>query len=374
MIKRLHNRMTSRHPAGAHTVEPGLRVLVVDDSRSSAVAIARMVAQLESCAVDTCLDPLGALVMCQTQSFDLILVDYMMPGMNGVEFIANIRGLERHALVPIVMVTSELDQKVRHEALDVGATDFLTKPFDKIELLARVRNLLALRRTQLELAGRAQDLARQVEAATRHLAEREEEVIWRLARAIEYRDGVTGDHISRVAEISRLIAVGLGFDEESARIIYLAAPLHDIGKIGIPDAILQKPGRLTDAEMAIMREHVNFGCHVLDGGSSDLVRKAALIAGTHHEKWDGTGYPSGLAGEEIPLEGRIVAIADVFDALCSERPYKRAWPIDEAYAEIVAQCGRHFDPACVQAFIRQWPQIRAVITGDVPQSELLMSA
>ncbi|MGI6856776.1 HD domain-containing phosphohydrolase [Mesorhizobium sp. 1B3] len=351
-----------------------MRVLVVDDSRSSAVAIARMVAQLQSCAVDTCLDPLGALVMCQTQSFDLILVDYMMPGMNGVEFIANIRGLERYALVPIVMVTSELDQKVRHEALDVGATDFLTKPFDKVELLARVRNLLALRRAQLELAGRAQDLARQVEAATRHLAEREEEVIWRLARAIEYRDGVTGDHISRVAEISRLIAVGLGFDEERARIIYLAAPLHDIGKIGIPDAILQKPGRLTDAEMAIMREHVNFGCHVLDGGSSDLVRKAALIAGTHHEKWDGTGYPSGLAGEEIPLEGRIVAVADVFDALCSERPYKRAWPIDEAYGEIVAQRGRHFDPACVQAFIRQWPQIRAVMTGDVPQSGLLMSA
>lgn len=374
MTKLSHQMTRNRHLAGSHSIGVGLRVLVVDDSRSSAVAIARTVAQLDTCVVDTCLDPLGALVMCQTQGFDLILVDYMMPGLNGVEFIANIRGLERYALVPIVMVTSELDQKIRHEAFNVGATDFLNKPFDKVELLARVRNLLALRQAQLELADRARDLAEQVEAATRHLAEREEEVIWRLARAVEYRDGTTGDHISRVAAISRLIALGLGFDEERARIIYLAAPLHDIGKIAISDAILQKPGRLTDDEMAIMREHVKFGCHVLDGGSSDLVRKAALIAGAHHEKWDGTGYPSGLAGEEIPLEGRIVAVADVFDALCSERPYKRAWSIDEAYAEIVAQRGRHFDPACVEAFIRQWPQIRAVIASGVPQPELQVSA
>ena len=346
-----------------------MKVLVVDDSRSSAAAIAMVAAAIEDCEVDTCLDPSEALRICAEQSFDLILVDYLMPGMNGDVFIGALRELEAYELVPISMVTAEVDREVRHHAFEVGATDFLNKPFDRIELLARVRNLLALRKAQLELTDTARTLTAEVEAATRHLAEREEEVIWRLARAIEYRDGTTGDHISRVAAISRLIALGLGFDAERARIVYLAAPLHDIGKIAIADAILLKPGKLTEDEMATMREHVNVGCHILDGASSDLVRKAGLIAGAHHEKWDGSGYPQGLSGEAIPVEGRIVAVADVFDALCSERPYKRAWPLHEARAEIVAQSGRHFDPACVAAFEEQWPQIRAIMeaAGQGPQ-------
>lgn len=338
-------------------------VLIVDDSRSSAAAIALALEQIQGLKVEVCLDPIEGMRRCLAHQFDLVLIDYMMPKMNGIEVIQLLRGSEGYALIPIVMITSSIDQDVRIKAIEIGATDFLTKPFDKVEMQARVRNLLALRLAQVELSDRARQLLSQVEAATDHLVKREEEVIWRLARAIEYRDGTTGEHISRVATISKLIALGLGLDEKRAHIIYLAAPLHDIGKIGVSDFILQKPGKLSDEEMAVMRDHVRIGCHILENGTSDLIRVARQIAGAHHERWDGTGYPAGLAGPDIPLEGRIVAVADVFDALCSERPYKKAWPVEEAYAEILANSGTHFDPRCVEAFKAQWSHIAAVMHG-----------
>ena len=239
----------------------------------------------------------------------------------------------------------------------------MNKPFDPTELQARVVNLLALRSAQVELADRATWLAGKVEQATAHLLAREEEIIWRLARAIEYRDGDTGEHVSRVAQISKLIAGGIGLTQHHCRMIYLAAPLHDIGKIGIADAILGKPGKLTPAEIGIMREHVTIGARILENGSSELIRTAELIAQSHHERWDGTGYPDKLSGNDIPIEARIVAIADVFDALCSQRPYKPAWPIDKAYAEIITCSGSHFDPACVSAFCDKWSEIEAIMLG-----------
>jgi putative two-component system response regulator len=286
-----------------------------------------------------------------------------------VEVTRALRATEAYRLVPIVMVTSDVHRSVRLDAIAGGATDFVNKPFDPIELQARARNLLTLRKAQLELADRALWLAGEVEAATRHIIEREEEVIWRLARAIEYRDGGTGEHVSRVAAVCRLIAEGLGLDAEHSRIIYLASPLHDVGKIGISDAVLSKPGRLTPEEMDEMRKHVTIGVSILENGSSDLVRVAATIAESHHEKWDGTGYPHRLAGDAIPIEGRIAAIADVFDALCSERPYKPAWPIEKAYAEIVACSGAHFDPQCVAAFQAKWQEIQNVMQSRVTQAD-----
>jgi putative two-component system response regulator len=313
--------------------------------------------------VETFLRPADALARAQVFQFDLVLVDYMMPKMDGIAVTGVLRASEMYRLVPIIMVTAEMDATVRLQAIAEGATDFIQKPFDPTELKARVRNLLSLRSAHLQLADRAHWLAREVEAATRHLVAREEEVIWRLARAIEYRDGSTGEHVSRVATVCRLIAEGLGLDAERSRIIYLASPLHDIGKIGIADAILGKPGRLTSDEMDEMRRHVVIGASILENGSSDLIRMAETIAATHHERWDGTGYPHGLAGSAIPLEGRIAAIADVFDALCSERPYKPAWPIDKAYDEIVACSGSHFDPACVAAFQGKWPEIVDAMLG-----------
>lgn len=339
----------------------GMRVMVIDDSRSSAAAIASRIDEIAGLSSAVCLDPEVALRECERDQFDLVLVDYIMPKLNGVEVLKTLRSLEAYRLVPMIMIASTLSKDVKLEAIQAGATDFLNKPVDWIELQARVRNLVALRQAQIELADRARELSADVAAATARLVAREEEMIWRLARAIEYRDGTTGEHISRVAEICRIIAVRLGLGPDVVRILYLAAPLHDIGKIGISDMVLQKPGRLTPEEMALMRRHVDYGAAILADGSTEVVRVAASIARTHHEKWDGSGYPAGLSGNAIPIEGRITAIADVFDALCSERPYKPAWPVEKALAEIVSCRGSHFDPACVDAFVSCWPQIRALM-------------
>lgn len=295
-----------------------------------------------------------------------------MPDMDGIEFTTALRRLDNYRNVPIIMVTSDMGRDTKIEAIRAGATDFLNKPFDPTELQVRVLNLLALRGAQVELADRAAWLSREVDLATTHLQEREEEIIWRLARAIEYRDGDTGEHVSRVALISQMIASKIGLSSSRCRIIYLAAPLHDIGKIAIADAILRKPGKLTAEEFAQMRNHVVVGGHILEKGTSDLIKTAELIALGHHERWDGAGYPNGLAGNAIPIEARIVAIADVFDALCSERPYKQAWPIEKAYAEILACSGTQFDPACVDAFRDIWPEIEALMAA--PKSNGMAAA
>ncbi len=349
-----------------------MRLLIVDDSRSSLALIGTIVKEALGDEPELCLSPISALEKCSQTQFDLVIVDHIMPEMDGVAFTTALRARPGYRTVPVIMVTSDLDKNVRIEAIKAGATDFLHKPFDPVELQARVANLLALRQAEVELADRAQWLTREVERATAHLLAREEEIIYRLARAIEYRDGDTGEHVSRVALISQLIAEGIGLSPDRCRMIYLAAPLHDIGKIGIADAILSKPGKLTPEEMAIMREHVTIGARILERGSSDLIRTAELIAQSHHEKWDGTGYPDKLSGTDIPVEARIVAIADVFDALCSERPYKKAWPIEKAYAEIVQCSGSHFDPECVAAFRAKWPEISTIMQPNAISAAIIL--
>ncbi len=347
-----------------------MRVLIVDDSRSSLAFLGNVIGALGIAEVESLLSPRMALERAELGCFDLILVDHVMPEMDGVELTRRLRDSPSCRLVPIIMVTSDNDRTLRVNAIAAGATDFINKPFDPTELQARVSNLLALRQAQTELADQAAWLKREVERATRHLVEREEEIIWRLARAIEYRDGDTGGHVSRVAQISYLIAEGIGLPPERCRCIYLAAPLHDIGKIGIADAILSKPGKLTPAELELMREHVSIGARILENGSSDVIRTAELIAQSHHERWDGTGYPDRLSGTDIPVEARVVAIADVFDALCSERPYKRAWPVAEACREVVGLAGTHFDPACVAAFEARWAEITALLSATEARARL----
>ena len=345
-----------------------MKIMIVEDNRTNLALLTGIVSKIPGCTVEAFDSSTLAARRAAETDFDLILVDYVMPDLNGIELINRFRSIASYQLVPIVMVTADCVRQVRLDAIAAGATDFLNKPVDPVELKARVTNLLALRHAQQQIERRAEWLAAEVDAATRHLAEREEEVIWRLARAIEYRDGGTGEHISRVATISRFIAEGLGLDREFNRTIYLAAPLHDVGKIGVPDAILSKPGKLTDEEMSVMREHVTIGARILENGSSDLIRIAANIASTHHERWDGMGYPRGLSGTSIPIEGRIAAVADVFDALCSERPYKPAWPMQAAYAEIVRCSGTHFDPACVAAFQLKWTEISALVTVAIDKA------
>jgi two-component system response regulator RpfG len=239
---------------------------------------------------------------------------------------------------------------VRYAALDAGITDFLTKPVDARECLARCRNLLTLRRQHLVLEDRKRLLEHMVEDATREVREREKETLLRLARAGEFRDEETGYHLIRMSRYSRLIANALTLEYDEAETVELAAPLHDIGKIGIPDQILLKGGALDPAEWQVMRRHPVIGHEILKGSASKYVRMGALIALGHHEKYDGAGYPNGLVGDHIPLCARIVAIADVYDALTSVRPYKDAWASARAFEYVASQAGKHFDPRLVEAF------------------------
>jgi two-component system response regulator RpfG len=327
-------------------------VMVVDDQSTGRAILEQVVRSLdERVTVEGFARPVDAIVWATRHISDLVLVDYMMPDMDGIEFVKRLRALPGYEHVPIVMVTVHDDRKVRYAALDAGITDFLTKPLDARECLARCRNLLTLRRQQLALEDRRRLLEHMVEDATREVREREKETLLRLARAGEFRDEETGYHLIRMARYSRLIADAVGLERDEAESIELAAPLHDIGKIGIPDQILLKPGKLDEAEWQVMRRHPLIGHEILKGSASKYVRMGALIALGHHEKYDGTGYPNGLVADHIPLCARIVAVADVFDALTSPRPYKPAWPAERAFLYLAAQRGRHFDPRLADAFV-----------------------
>ncbi|TGD95944.1 HD-GYP domain-containing protein [Methylobacterium nonmethylotrophicum] len=335
-------------------------VLVVDDSRTALARLKRLLEQDRQVTAAIFRDPLPALDEARMRAFDLVLVDYTMPGMDGVAFVRQLRAIQHYAQVPIVMITSEVSDTVRLAALDAGATDFLDKRLGRVEMTVRLRNLVRLASAVRRLDDQAAQLAGEVEKAVRTLREREAEIIFRLSLAVEYRDNDTGDHTWRVARYSQIMAEALGLDPDLCRRVYLAAPLHDVGKVAIPDGVLLKPGRLDDEEFALIRTHAAIGKRILGGSSCALIGLAAEIAEAHHERWDGGGYPLGLSGEAIPLAARIVAVADVFDALTTERPYKAAMPLDEARASIEAESGRHFDPACVTAFLSRWPDIVAV--------------
>jgi len=344
-----------------------MHVLIVEDNRTNLLVLKGIVGNIPGCIVEAFLDPLEALEAALVRPFDLILVDYMMPSMDGRQFIAELRRRPEYAHIPMVMVTADGHRETRIDAITAGATDFLNKPVDPVELKARVGNLLTLRQQQRDLADRADWLASEVAKATRSLVAQEEEVVWRLSRALTYRDDDTGEHTRRVADVSRMLAEELGFSSEVARTIHLAASLHDIGKVAIPDNILFKPSRLSTEELTVMRSHASIGEDILADASSDLVRMACRIAGTHHERWDGKGYPKGLRGEDIPIEGRIASVADVFDALCSERPYKPAWSLIAARREIENCAGTQFDPQCVEAFTRCWDEIAELYSVSSPQ-------
>jgi len=256
-----------------------------------------------------------------------------------------------------LMITANDQKQIRYRALEVGATDFLTKPVDKMEFMARANNMLQLGASRKALADRAQWLAEEVRKATAEIVRRERETVVRLSKAAEYRDPETGAHILRMAHYSELIAKALGLPLAEQELLLEASPMHDIGKVGIADNILLKPGRLTPPEFEIMKQHAAFGYEILRGSSSRVLQAGAEIARDHHEKYDGSGYPRGLAGEEIPIFSRIVAVADVFDALTSERPYKKAWTLERAADHIKANSGAHFDPNCVDAFFSHWTDV-----------------
>jgi len=328
-----------------------MKVIIIDDNPTNLFVFKRMTEQMDGCTVETFPDAIAALAWCRESVADLVLVDYMMPEMDGISFIREFRQMKGGSDTPVIMVTADDAKDVRYQALESGATDFLNKPVDKTEFLARMRNMLQLRRSQKQMANRAEWLADEVRKATKSLKKRELEAIFLLSKAAEFRDPETASHIVRMSHYSRLIARHLGMDSIEQEMILLAAPMHDVGKLGTPDRILLKPGKLDDDEFAIMKQHAQHGYEILCHSETRLMQVAATIALMHHEKVDGSGYPQGLKGDDISIYARIVAVADVFDALTSERPYKKAWPVEKAVAVLQQDSGHHFDPACVDALV-----------------------
>lgn len=336
-----------------------MKVVIVDDTHINLVLMSRLMEKLEDVSTVAFQSAREALAWCRVHPYDLLILDYMMPDLNGLDFIGQLDGDPRER-PPVLMVTASQDVEIRHRALENGANDFLIKPIDKIEFLARTRNMLELRRATLALQSRASWLAQEVNKATAELRAREQETILLLCRASEYRDPETGAHIQRMAHYSCLIAAELGMSSEEQAFILNAAPMHDIGKVGTPDHILLKPARLNAEEMVIMRQHALIGYNILKSSEAAMLQLAAEIAYAHHERFDGSGYPQGLAGEDIHAYARIVAVADVFDALSHKRCYKEAWPVDQVVEHLREVSGKHLDPKYVEILIDNIDKAREI--------------
>ena len=313
---------------------------------------------------------------------DVILSDIKMPNVSGLDILRSRQKVVELTSIPVLILSASSDQGVMREALELGATDFLSKPVDPCALSLRVQNALIVKSHHDHLANYARDLENQVRERMNQLEDSREQIVHCLARAAEYRDNETGEHIIRVGKYCRVIAEELGFPESYCREIELGAQLHDVGKIGIPDSILLNPGRLTAEEFDVMkthcgvgleimeplsqhdgervRGHANSGGFIMEAVDSPMLQLAASIARSHHEKWDGTGYPAKLAGEAIPIEGRICCVADVFDALCSERPYKPKFPLKKCLEIMLSERGTRFDPKVLDAFFARFEQIEEI--------------
>lgn len=334
-----------------------MTVLMVDDNEINLQVYRSALRHVDSATCVSFTVSKDALAWSESNDVDVVLVDYSMPEPNGLEFIECFRRRALSPDAPIIMITSVGAKDVRYRALELGAADFLTKPVDLVEFRARLRNMLALSESRKNLSDRAQWLASEVARATSDILARERETINRLMRAAEFRDNETGMHIVRMGKFSAEIGRAVGLPDDECEMLLMATPMHDIGKVSTPDRILLKPAKLDADEWEIMKQHTTAGYEILKDSQSKLLQTAAQIALTHHEKFNGSGYPRGVRGEDIPLCGRICALSDVFDALSSDRPYKRAWPLERAVAEIDRGSGTHFDPDLVAAFHRALPRI-----------------
>ncbi|MDB5345246.1 MAG: rpfG 3 [Schlesneria sp.] len=348
------------------------KILIVDDEPINVKVCQKYLHELGYKKCIGLTDSTRTIAVILDERPDVIILDVMMPIVSGVDVLKLIRRHDELAHLPVLILTASADRTTKLTVLNLGATDFLTKPIDPSEMAPRVRNVLSVKRYHDSLRNHAQALEEAVRQRTAELESSRMDVIHCLARAVEYRDDHTGRHVERVGRYSGMIARTLGMDPTTSSMIELASQLHDVGKIGVPDDILLKPGRLTPEEYERMqkhtlfgrkiveqmsereweklRQHVQIGCRILDAPRSPLLTMASRIALTHHERWDGSGYPLGLAGEDIPIEGRITAVADVFDALSSVRPYKPSYPIDKCFNILRSESGTHFDPKVIEAF------------------------
>ncbi|HUO72108.1 MAG TPA: HD domain-containing phosphohydrolase [Solirubrobacteraceae bacterium] len=336
----------------------GMRILIVDDNATNVELLEQVLGQAGYTAVLSTRDATVVRALCAESRPDLLLLDLHMPGLSGYDVMAGIRDLiDPPRSLPVLVLTADSSREARHRALSMGARDFINKPIDPTELLLRAGNLLRTRQLQQQLESRATLLDEAVRIRTVQLEQARLESLVVLATMAEYHDYATANHTQRVGQIASLIAQSLDMPDQFVTTIQDAALLHDVGKVGISDRILLKQGLLTPDERATMMRHVEIGARILGHARSPVLRAAAEIARTHHERWDGQGYLAGLTGEDIPLAGRITAVADVFDALIHERPYKAAWDMDHAVAEIQSQAGRQFDPRVVGAFTAIEPSV-----------------
>lgn len=337
------------------------RILAVDDDPTNLKLISSMLTKRD---YDCLCEKSGQDALEAIQLFrpDLMLVDVMMPEMDGFQLTRHIKANNFTKHIPIILITSLSDRESRFQGLEAGAEEFVSKPIDQMELLMRIRNLLRLKEISDELAKHKMSLETKIEVRTEELYDTRLEIVRSLSQAAEFRDNETSKHVIRMSQISYLLAQQAGFSEEQCDLILNAAPMHDIGKGGIPDNILLKAGKLTESEWEVMKTHTKIGFRILNTENpSHLMNMAKSIALCHHEKWDGSGYPRGLKGESIPAEARVVALADVFDALISKRPFREAWTKDEAVAEIDKQKGKHFQPSLVDAFFDILPQVDEIL-------------
>lgn len=322
------------------------QILIVDDEAKNLDVLTRILRRAGFTNTFATTDPVEGLTLYTELDPDLLLLDLHMPVLDGVAVLERLKqGISRHSYLSVLVLTGDTSQQARRRALAMGAKDFLTKPFEVDEVLLRIHNLLETRQLHREMTQHSNLLEERVRERTAELEATQLDTLERLAIAAEFRDDDTGRHTQRVGRLAELLARASGVPEDEVALIRRAAPLHDVGKIGIADSILQKPGPLTQTERAIMQTHTTIGAQILSGGRSPIMKLAEEIALSHHEWWNGRGYPEGRAGENIPISARIVAIADVFDALSSHRVYRQAWPIENVLAEIERQQGIQFDPA-----------------------------
>ncbi|HEX6750802.1 MAG TPA: HD domain-containing phosphohydrolase [Longimicrobium sp.] len=330
----------------------GARILAADDEETNLRVMRRVLERAGFTGFTATTDAAEVLPLFERVRPDLVVLDLHMPGMGGMEVIRLLRpALAAGEWLPVLVVSGDLDPEARRRALADGARDFLAKPYDPAEAVLRIRNLLEMRFLHARVREQNRELEEKVAARTRELELAQVEVLERLAQAAELRDDETGEHVRRVGDLCARIARAMGRDQAFAEMLRRAAALHDVGKIGIPDAILRKPGVLSADERARMNTHTTIGARILAGGRSELMAMAERIARAHHERWDGRGYPQGLSGEAIPPEARIVAVADFFDALTHDRPYRPAFPVAETLRMIEQEAGTHFDPAVASALL-----------------------
>jgi putative two-component system response regulator len=347
------------------------RILIVDDQHANVLLLERLLAAHHFVDVTGTTQSDEAETICAEIEPDLLLLDLHMPEPDGFEIMRQLRARPAGPTpMPIIVLTADPSPETKRRALSIGANDFVHKPFDAVEVILRIENLLATRRLQLTLHTHNTMLEQRVRERTHELEHARIEIIERLAHAAEYRDDDTGEHTQRVGRTAALLADTLALPSDFVARIRRAAPLHDVGKLGISDAILLKPGKLTPSEYATMQEHVTIGAEILAGSRSKLLQLAKEIALTHHERWDGSGYPAGLKGEQIPISGRIVAVADVFDALTHHRPYKHAWPVVDALAELHRLSSHHFDPQIVERLKRLNTDELAAAPAELHRAQL----